>query len=92
MPYSYQHATENEILCPHCRSVPFLSNPHTGGDFCEGARCPEAWVKYLESELGNPCETCNNRGMETMDRVAACNCCDDYEYYSPVDGWEENNE
>lgn len=33
-----------------------------------------------------PCDTCNNRGWETMGRVAACNCCEapDYEFYVRV--------
>jgi hypothetical protein len=29
------------------------------------------------------CDTCDNRGWETTDKVAACNCCNEHEFYSP---------
>lgn len=44
-------------------------------------------IKYDDVELleqkEKPCGTCKNRGWETTDAVAACNCCDapDYEFY-----------
>lgn len=90
MPYSYQYASENQHLCRHCLRKPFSSNPHTGGDFCEGEGCQDAWVKYLEYELENPCDTCKNKGWESMGAVASCNCCENYEFYTPNDGCEED--
>jgi len=32
----------------------------------------------------NPCDTCDNAGWETMAKVAACNCCENHEFYSPI--------
>lgn len=29
------------------------------------------------------CDSCDNRGWETIGKVAACNCCEEYEYYTP---------
>jgi hypothetical protein len=29
----------------------------------------------------NPCETCGNRDEENPDQVAACNCCENAEFY-----------
>ena len=29
------------------------------------------------------CRSCENAGLETMGRVAACNCCEDFDYYEP---------
>jgi hypothetical protein len=29
------------------------------------------------------CDTCDNAGQETMSKVAACNCCENYQYYKP---------
>jgi len=34
--------------------------------------------------LDNPCDTCDNAGWETMSKVAACNCCENHEFYSPT--------
>lgn len=31
------------------------------------------------------CSTCANTGWETMDKVAACNCCEDGEFYIPME-------
>jgi len=33
-----------------------------------------------------PCNSCNNAGWETMSKVAACNCCENHEFYSPMGG------
>jgi len=41
-------------------------------------------LKYLPSD--KPCKTCDNAGLETMSKVAACNCCEDYEFYIPMKG------
>jgi hypothetical protein len=30
------------------------------------------------------CNACDNRGWERMDNVAACNCCDNGEYFTPA--------
>ena len=37
-----------------------------------------------------PCVTCNNAGWETMDKVAACNCCENFEFYTPRKERESN--
>ena len=34
----------------------------------------------------SPCDTCDNAGWETMSKVAACNCCENHEFYSPIGG------
>lgn len=31
------------------------------------------------------CMNCAHSGAETMDDVACCNCCEDYEFFDPVD-------
>ncbi len=30
-----------------------------------------------------PCASCDNAGWESMGKVAACNCCESYEFYTP---------
>ena len=30
------------------------------------------------------CNRCANSGWETMDKVAACNCCDGAEFFIPI--------
>jgi hypothetical protein len=41
-------------------------------------------VDGIEEKLDKPsCNTCANTGWETMDKVAFCNCCDEYEFYIP---------
>ena len=32
----------------------------------------------------NPCDTCDNAGWETADKVAACNSCEDNNFYNPI--------
>ena len=32
----------------------------------------------------SPCDTCDNAGWETMGKVAACNCCENHEFYRPL--------
>ena len=31
------------------------------------------------------CETCYNIDQDTEHKVACCNCCEDYDFYIPVD-------
>ena len=31
------------------------------------------------------CSTCYNADQDTPDKVACCNCCEDYSFYSPID-------
>ena len=31
------------------------------------------------------CETCYNVDMDTENKVACCNCCEDYDFYIPAD-------
>lgn len=38
------------------------------------------------------CSTCANIGWDTMDKVAACNCCENGEFYTPVKPQESNLE
>jgi hypothetical protein len=35
----------------------------------------------LDKEI---CRQCSNRGLETMDMMAVCNCCEGYAYFSAV--------
>lgn len=37
----------------------------------------------LEAKSVHRCDTCDNVGWTTMDKVAACNCCDEGEFYTP---------
>lgn len=34
------------------------------------------------------CSTCIHNGYLTMDDVACCNCCEDHEFYEPIDDKE----
>ena len=36
-------------------------------------------------ELYPSCSTCYNRDEDTPDKVACCNCCEDYSFYTPID-------
>ena len=31
------------------------------------------------------CETCYNIDQDTENKVACCNCCEDYDFYIPAD-------
>lgn len=31
------------------------------------------------------CSTCYNGDEDTPDKVACCNCCENYSFYSPID-------
>lgn len=47
----------------------------------------DGWPAYAGlpariQEDPSTCETCANRGWETSDAVAACNCCEDHEFYT----------
>lgn len=44
-----------------------------------------------DAQPDNLCGTCDNSGWETMSKVAACNCCEGNEFYSPMRK-ESNNE
>ena len=36
------------------------------------------------------CSTCSHVGAETTNDVACCNCCDDGEFYDPIEEEEED--
>ena len=36
-------------------------------------------------ELHPSCDTCYNQDEDTSDKVACCNCCEDYSFYSPIE-------
>ena len=36
-------------------------------------------------ELHPSCSTCYNGDMDTLGKVASCNCCEDYSFYTPID-------
>ena len=36
-------------------------------------------------ELQPSCDTCYNQDGDAIDKVACCNCCEDYSFYSPID-------
>ena len=36
------------------------------------------------------CSLCSHVGQETTDDVACCNCCDDGEFYDPIDAEEDD--
>ena len=36
------------------------------------------------------CSNCSHMGAETTHDVACCNCCDDGEFYDPVDAEEDD--
>lgn len=36
-------------------------------------------------ELHPSCDTCYNRDEDTEHKVACCNCCEDYSFYTPID-------
>lgn len=39
--------------------------------------------EYDEEEEEEPsCSTCHNADQDTTDKVACCNCCEDYSFYS----------
>ena len=36
-------------------------------------------------ELHPSCDTCYNHDEDTEYKVACCNCCEDYSFYTPID-------
>lgn len=85
MVYNFNDACEAEVLCEHCDMKRCSSNPVCGCVLCEGAHCDDAYQTYLENIYDNPCNHCKNAGLETMDKVAACNCCDKYSNFDPAE-------
>ena len=56
---------------PTCKADPNWPAP------CEYEDEPE------EEEDENPsCSTCGNADQDTTDKVACCNCCEDYSFYA----------
>jgi hypothetical protein len=42
------------------------------------------WMPWPElPSAKKPCDSCDNIGWETMGKVAACNCCEEHEFYTP---------
>jgi len=74
--------------------VPYLHNV-AGNDFEGEPNCPiaeeyEIILTLEDFKQNNPCDTCNNAGWETMSKVAACNCCENYEFYDPIHKEDDN--
>ena len=68
--------------------TPYLHNA-TDGDFEGEPNFPitgdyEIVGKMEDYPHDKPCDTCDNAGWETMSKVAACNCCENHEFYTPM--------
>ena len=48
---------------------------------CWGCLIPD----IICEELHPSCDTCYNRDEDTEHKVAFCNCCENYSFYSPID-------
>ena len=46
--------------------------------------------KKRRQKPADECSKCSHVGAETTDDVACCNCCDDGEFYDPIDEEEED--
>ena len=40
--------------------------------------------EYEDEEEKPSCSTCDNADQDTTDKVACCNCCEDYSFYTPI--------
>lgn len=47
-------------------------------------------VKKRRQKPAYDCSKCSHVGAETTNDVACCNCCDDGEFYDPVDAEEDD--
>lgn len=85
-------------LCNYCPLEDGQKGTHlypTGHYSCEGSHCMDAYISYVNNKLPigtTLCDACRHRGYETMSDVAACNCCNGYEYYSPDDDTDDAEE
>ena len=80
------HCPVNGWDCPYYSNSPIpcectLEDPlHECDDF---AVMWDEGDDYICSGECLGCETCNNVDQDTTDKVAFCNCCDNYGYYCP---------
>lgn len=42
--------------------------------------------------MGRCCSNCMHCGQFTMNDVECCNCCENYNFFEPVDGKESEDE
>lgn len=89
MVLTFKEMTDSPIrtgLCGKCDIIPCSSHSaYYGCVMCEGVLCKDAFQTYLKEKFDDPCNHCKNREQDTMGKVAACNCCEQYEFFSPND-------
>ena len=80
------HCPVNGWDCPYYSTSPIpcectLEDPlHECDDF---AVMWDEGDDYICNGECRGCDTCNNSDQDTTDKVAFCNCCDNYGYYCP---------
>jgi hypothetical protein len=88
MAFTFKEMTDNPVcngLCGKCDLVPCKSDPSCGCITCEGSHCKDSYQSYLEEKFDDPCHHCKNHENDTMGKVAACNCCEQYEFFDPIE-------
>lgn len=72
------------IECSFCWADPGEDYPTCKADPNWPAPCEEGdWdVEYPPTEVEPSCSTCYNADQDTTDKVACCNCCEDYCFYT----------
>ena len=75
--YEEEPIEEEEDPCIGCPHEGFGSEHCAAviGDYCRAGDC------IIEDEDPS-CSTCYNADQDTTDKVACCNCCEDYCFYT----------